>query len=144
MEGKYYLVWKLILTEIERSTSVNFSYGLFYLPSLWNMVFAFSKTHLLKNKAVLWFTNDINKTETKVMYSIKSQWQCQKEYNHTIHIYIFLSHGFANTSTKVYFFFYFPRVNLGDPNNCLLSFDFLFYSRSIIKMNIVWNSSSDL
>lgn len=35
------------------------------------MVFAFSKTHLLKNKAVLWFTNDINKTETKVMYSIK-------------------------------------------------------------------------
>lgn len=144
MEGKYYLVWKLILMEIERSTSANFSYGLFYLPSLWKMFFAFSETHLLKNKAVLWFTSDINKTETKVMYSIKEVKDNDKR--NVIILYI---------STYIYLmvllilpqkctFFYFPRVNLGDPNNCLLSFDFLFYSRSIIKMNIVWNSSSDL
>lgn len=35
------------------------------------MVFAFSKTYLLKNKSVLWLAADINKTETKVIYSVK-------------------------------------------------------------------------
>lgn len=91
---KYYLLWKLILMEIEKSISVNFCYGLFYLPSLWNMVFAFSKTYLSKNKAVLWLATVINKTEIKVMYSVKSQWQWQKEHNHTLRIYVFLSRGF--------------------------------------------------
>lgn len=102
------------------------------------MVFAFSKTHLLKNKAVLWFTNDINKTETKVMYSIKEVNDNDKR--NIIILYIstyFYLMVLLILPQKCTFFFYFPRVNLGDPNNCLLSFYFLFYSRSIIKMNIV-------